>query len=427
MKPRYAEPLLAALLVALALGVPGELCGGMTSAEIRAYNTVSTKAQNGDAIAQYNLGVCYSSGLGIKMDSVQAISWWRKSAAQGNAPAMYNLGYSYVDAIGVKVDLAQGVAWYRKSAELGHVPAMCNLGICYDEGVGVAAEVSEAIKWLGRAAAKGDAAAAVRLDLIRSRLEAFKNRLADSGNKSRGASGAFTQPSENLNGTLDKEKAFTILKLKAEKGDPVSQHILGISYQFGFSVAKDPVLAVKWFRLSADQGNAYAKYSLGFCYKNGVGVLKDPEQGVWWIRKSADQGFAMAQSYLGFCLEIGDGMLKDPPQAITWYRKAAEQGFARAQLSLGNCYENGIGVLKDDIEAYAYYNLAGITNDAARSKLSILEIRISPEDRLRGRQRSKELLQETESKKATRGTSDNLDKFEQSRKVKESELMRKGA
>jgi TPR repeat protein len=158
--------------MALAFGLPVFLLAGMTSAEIRSYNTVSAKAQSGDPNAQYNLGVCFSSGLGVQKDPAQALVWWRKSAAQGFAPAMYNLGFCYVNAIGIKADPALGVSWYRKSAELGHVPAMCNLGICFDEGVGVAPDFKEAIKWLGKAVAKGDKAAVLHLELMQGRLGA---------------------------------------------------------------------------------------------------------------------------------------------------------------------------------------------------------------------------------------------------------------
>ncbi len=222
----------------------------MTSGEIRTYNTVLTKARNGDPLAQYNVGVCFSSGLGVEKDSTKALDWWRKSAAQGNAPAMYNLGYSYVNAVGVQADLALGVSWYRKSAELGHVPAMCNLGICYDEGVGVAPDFKEAIKWLGKAVAKGDKAAVLHLELMQSRLAAPDAKTVAPSGKDRGTPAAATQPGQSSNMTPEQMNAFRGIKAKADKGDKVAQHAAGLSYLLGVGVAKDEVEAYAYFCVS---------------------------------------------------------------------------------------------------------------------------------------------------------------------------------
>ena len=48
-----------------------------TAASLRA------AAEQGDASAQYNLGVMYLEGLGVKQDSVEAYAWIRTAAAQG--------------------------------------------------------------------------------------------------------------------------------------------------------------------------------------------------------------------------------------------------------------------------------------------------------------------------------------------------------
>ena len=40
-------------------------------------------AEQGDAEAQYNLGLMYLAGLGVKQDNVEAYAWIRTAAAQG--------------------------------------------------------------------------------------------------------------------------------------------------------------------------------------------------------------------------------------------------------------------------------------------------------------------------------------------------------
>lgn len=49
------------------------------------------KAEQSNADAQNNLGVCYEYGHGVPQDYGQAVSWWLKSAAQGNDTAKNNL------------------------------------------------------------------------------------------------------------------------------------------------------------------------------------------------------------------------------------------------------------------------------------------------------------------------------------------------
>jgi TPR repeat protein len=121
---------------------------------------------------------------------------------------------------------------------------------------------------------------------------------------------------------------------------------------------------------------------------------------------------------LGHRYADGTGVAKDEVEAVKWYRKAAEQGVVQAQTNLGLCYAKGTGVAKDEIEAYAYWNLAGISNEMARNNLAILEKKISPDARLLGQQRTKQLQKEIEGR---------LESLDDLRKAVEKESLRKGA
>jgi len=48
-------------------------------------------ADQGDATAQYNVGVMYENGEGVPSDRKTAVKWWRLAAAQGHAPAQDRL------------------------------------------------------------------------------------------------------------------------------------------------------------------------------------------------------------------------------------------------------------------------------------------------------------------------------------------------
>ena len=172
------------------------------------------------------------------------------------------------------------------------------------------------------------------------------------------------------------------------------------------------------FKAKAEKGDEGAQFSLAVCYYDGRGVAKDRVEAVKWYRKAAEQGNASAQNNLGICYATGQGVDADRVEASKWLRKAAEQGNADAQFMLGLYYLGGFGVPKDEIEAYAYFNLSGITLEHAREMLAILEKQISPDARLLGQHRAKQLKKEIEGR---------LESAEEIRKAIEKERSKKGA
>ena len=48
-------------------------------------------AEQGNAIAQCNLGVMYDNGKGVEKNLTEAMKWYRKAAEQGNENALNNL------------------------------------------------------------------------------------------------------------------------------------------------------------------------------------------------------------------------------------------------------------------------------------------------------------------------------------------------
>ena len=52
-------------------------------------------AEQGNALAQYNLGIMHSFGLGVIQDYETSLKWYILSAEQGNTFAQYNLGRLY--------------------------------------------------------------------------------------------------------------------------------------------------------------------------------------------------------------------------------------------------------------------------------------------------------------------------------------------
>src|SRR5260370_18661598 len=123
-------------------------------------------ANDGDAAAQYNLGLLYMAGQGVQQDSAAAALWFRKAAEQGYALAQSNLGTLYLYGIGVAPDDAEAVMWFRKAADQGDAIAEFLLGNQYANGKGVLQDYSDAMIWFQRAAEQGHSVAKLYLGVM---------------------------------------------------------------------------------------------------------------------------------------------------------------------------------------------------------------------------------------------------------------------
>ena len=110
-------------------------------------------AEQGDALAQFGLGLMYRDGKGVPQDTQEAVKWYRKAAEQGFAQAQHNLGWMYSNGQGVPQDAQESVKWYRKAAEQGDAQAQFNLGLMYSNGQGVPQDFIRAHVWYSVAAA----------------------------------------------------------------------------------------------------------------------------------------------------------------------------------------------------------------------------------------------------------------------------------
>ena len=91
-----------------------------------------------------------------KKDYATALREWKPLAEQGDAPAQYNLGMMYHKGQGVPQDYKTAVKWYRLAAEQGNASAQGNLGAMYAFGTGGLKDYVYAHMWGNIAAANGN-------------------------------------------------------------------------------------------------------------------------------------------------------------------------------------------------------------------------------------------------------------------------------
>jgi len=225
-------------------------------------------------------------------------------------------------------------------------------------------------------------------------------------------------------------QAVILLRKAADQGDHVAQTQLGHYYSNPFhsdgsggvfGVERDMTEAAKWYLKAAEQGDTEAQLGLSDCYSSdGSRDLEDLNKAMKWRLKAADQGDANAQLHLG---QYWNGA----PSCVEWYRKAALQGNSEAQASLGKLYLTYWHIVggKNNSEAYAWLNLAGHRNPIRENispfvlvsqfeaiQSSKYEIRrqfadefalgLSPEELIRGQQRTMALQKEIDANIASK-------------------------
>lgn len=193
-------------------------------------------AQNGYADAQYNLGFCYSHGIGVEQNYLEAITWYNKAIAKGlsqaedllnelkthgDADAQYFLGGCYAKGHKVTKDYKQAVCWFTLAAKQGHVNAQWTLGEAYYSGYGVTRDYRQALYWYTRA---------------------------------------------------------------AEQGHIDAQYYLGVGYEI---INQDYNQALYWYTRAAEQGHAYALHYLNLYYSgqnNNIPLKEDSDSISTYLR-----------------------------------------------------------------------------------------------------------------------------------------------
>ena len=106
-----------------------------------------------------------------KGDYVGAAKEWRPLAEQGDPVAQYNLGLLYLDGHGVPQSTVEAASWFKRAAEQDNSQAQHNLGAMYGSGQGVKRDYVQAYKWLNLCSAKGNAGCTSQRDLIAKKLK----------------------------------------------------------------------------------------------------------------------------------------------------------------------------------------------------------------------------------------------------------------
>ena len=161
MKAEFKRAIAAILLVlSFATSVAAGPLEDATAAYARgdyatALRFIRPQADQGNAKAQYNLGLMYDKGQGVPQNFAEALKWYRLAALQGHAGARNNIANIYDEGRGIRQNYAAAMKWYRLAAEQGDAEAQFNLGALYAKGRGAPQDYVSAHMWFNLAAAQG--------------------------------------------------------------------------------------------------------------------------------------------------------------------------------------------------------------------------------------------------------------------------------
>lgn len=344
-------------------------------------------AGEGDDQAQFELAQFYLElGGEDKVDDDKAWDWLNKAADSGNANALATLGSVLFDgktfgARKIEADPAKAVEKFTKLADQGVPAGLRTMGELYSSGLaGVPKDFTKALEYFTRAAQGNDAAAQVVL----------------AGYYDKGVD--LDAADQKIDVAPNAAAALELYRLAARNGVPLALYNVGVFYEEGRAVDRDPQKAFAHFLQAAGGGFAPAMQKAGVYYLNGVGTLRDPIAAGGWFSRASAAGLPEGLLSLGVMAEsglIGVGPESTPAKAaaeayqqIVNAPQVADATRFEALLRLGGIHFRGALVdagqppAPDYESAYKFFKQAANLapgNELAANTLKEAAAKLTPE------------------------------------------------
>jgi hypothetical protein len=169
-------------------------------------------------------------------------------------------------------------------------------------------------------------------------------------------------------GVKEEETVGELIAALSAGGYPPAQYELGDIY-IQQVVPAQPEVGVPLIRKAAEAGYREAQFYLGILYNNGRGVQKDPKQALFWLRKASEAGDYNALLVAADMVASGEGVKKDTREALRMTRAAADAGDARAMLMMAAALLQSDKPEKVEEEVWFWMNRASNAGDPEITRL----------------------------------------------------------
>lgn len=181
----------------------------------------------------------------------------------------------------------------------------------------------------------------------------------------------------------DYASAVSIFNPLVESGDARACYELGLLYEEGLGVPKDPKLAASLFQKAADQNLPEGLFSLGRMYGVGKGGIPlDHREAFKLYMRAAELNYSPAQVFVGLTYQIGaGGVTKNMEDAYKWYLRAAHLNNPIAQVNIARIYLDGSTRPRSFVNAHIWYDLAARNKQLMGEKgLELVRKNMTPQE-----------------------------------------------
>ena len=319
-----------------------------------------TKAENGDAQAQYLLGLKYYEGDKVNKDISLALEWLEQAvdqgvveardlvakiqaepltnllvrAAKGEAKAKYNLGLEYYEGNKVKQDIQMALEWLAQAQRQGVIEAQnLSVTICRERDYALLS-----LSQLLTKAESGDAYAQYLFGLKYYQAQGVEKNIETAllwFQQAEAQDVLIAQPFITKIHEEYEQLSFAELSMRANAGEAQAQYLFGLRYYAGEEITKDITIALEWLEQALDQGVIAAQNVIA-----KISQERDYEQlSLYQLLAKAEAGDAHAQYLSGLKYYHGEGFNKDIGVALLWFQQAEVQGILDAQAFIAKIQE----------------------------------------------------------------------------------------
>ncbi len=139
---------------------------------------------------------------------------------------------------------------------------------------------------------------------------------------------------------------------------PYGCAFLGLAYEEGTGLARDPVRAASYYNEACEGGEPAGCNNLALLYQRGEGVPEDLARAVSLFEQACDGNHGDGCFNLGNRYRLGDGVAADDGRAAELYEKACSRGSPEGCNNLAFLMAEGRGIEEDVDRARELYGMA---------------------------------------------------------------------
>ncbi len=377
-------------------------------------------ANNGNALAQHELGIRYITGQGFPADTVKAAYWIGKAAKHNLPGACYNYGILLNNGWGIKWNPFEAFEYFKIAAHNDMPQAEYVMGISYISDLIVKRDWGKAYRWIKKSADNGFKPAKETLKELKknisfSNIDTSVNSIVNikqdtsskldklsSGNALNSGNGLVFIDFNTVNDTVGDISNKTILRDILHPGDEGLANAMHLSEKEDTTFVFDSTSLKKLIDF-ANAGSPEALTLLGRLYELGIHFPKDIiKAAVYYIRaikmdspRSPVLLWKMAKKDNFYEVLKSRTDNKDPAAMFVWYglytlgynvqivesdalkllKNSAAQNFIPSLNELGLDYYTGKFVKKSQPNAISVWKAAeNLGSSEAKLRIAIAKI-----------------------------------------------------